>query len=151
MYGTGCARSDFTTYLPVPWRGWGPLVRSKQAVFRVLDFERIGVLGCLATIVEEARNIRTGSNSAHGSSAALCARHAEIRPLFLVFWCAKDEPKARFQSLGIWWCWGRMRHKLAQSFDHGRLFNVAFGSSQTDDWLPRYGHLKFRGGVVLQY
>ena len=77
--------------------------------------------------------------------------YAEIRPLFLVFWCAKDEPKARFQSLGIWWCWGRMRHKLAQSFDHGRLFNVAFGSSQTDDWLPRYGHLKFRGGVVLQY
>ena len=69
---------------------------------------------------------------------------------FLVFWCAKDEPKARFQSLGIWWCWGRIHHKLAQSFDHGRLLNVAFGSSQTDDWLPRYGHLKFWGGVVLQ-
>ena len=55
----------FTTCLPVPWRGWGPLVRSKQAVFRVLDFERIDVLGCLATIVEEARSIRKGSNSAH--------------------------------------------------------------------------------------
>ena len=70
----GCAGSDFTTCLPVPWRGWGPLVRSKQAVFRVLDFERIGVLGCLATIVEGARSIRTGSNSAHGSSTARCAR-----------------------------------------------------------------------------
>ncbi len=23
-----------------------------------------------------------------------------------------------------------------------------FGSSQTDDWLPKYGHLKFWGGVA---
>ncbi len=33
VYATGCARSDFITCLPVPWRGWGPLVRSKPAVF----------------------------------------------------------------------------------------------------------------------
>ena len=35
-----------------PWGGWGPLVRAKQAVFRVLNFQEIGVLTCLATPVE---------------------------------------------------------------------------------------------------
>ena len=62
VYATGCARLDFTTCLPVPRRGWGPLVRSKQAVFRVLNFGRIGVWTCLATAVESARIIRAGSN-----------------------------------------------------------------------------------------
>jgi hypothetical protein len=55
VYATGCARSDFTwftTCLPVPWRGQGPLVRSKQAVVRVLDFGRIGVGTCLATAID---------------------------------------------------------------------------------------------------
>ncbi len=51
LYGTGCARSDFTTCLPVPWRGWRPLVRIEQAVLRVLNFEGISVLTCLATAV----------------------------------------------------------------------------------------------------
>jgi hypothetical protein len=55
LYTKGCARSDFTTCLPVPWRGLGPLVRSKQAVFRVLEFGRIGVGTCLATAVESVR------------------------------------------------------------------------------------------------
>ena len=43
-----------------------------------------------------------------------------------------------------------MHHKLAQFVGHGRLLNLFFGSSQTDVWLPRYGHFKFWGGVVLQ-
>ncbi len=141
---------------PVPWRGWGPLVRSKQAVFRVLDFEPIGVVGCLATIVEEARSIRTGSNLV--LSRALCKVHQRLLKSGLYFWFS-GAPKMTqnwsqmnvFQSLGIWCCWGPMHHKLAQSFGHGRLLNLLFGSSQTDDWLLRYGHLKFSGGVVLQY
>jgi hypothetical protein len=62
LYATGCAGSDFTTCLPVPWRGQGPLVRSKQAVFKVFDFGRIGVKTSLATAVESVRSIRAGSN-----------------------------------------------------------------------------------------
>ena len=65
LYGAGSARSGFATCLPVPWGGWGPLVRAKQAVFRVLNFQKIGVLTCLATAVESARAIRTGSYLAH--------------------------------------------------------------------------------------
>ena len=106
MHGTGCARSDFTTCLPVPWRGWGPLVRSKQAVFRVLDFERIGVLGCLATIVEEARSIRKGSNSAHGSSPARRARRI-LRMLKsgLYFWFS-GAPKMNQRPVFNHWAYG---------------------------------------------
>ena len=44
LYGAGSARSGFGMCLPVPWGGWGPLVRAKQAVFRVLNFQKIGVL-----------------------------------------------------------------------------------------------------------
>jgi hypothetical protein len=36
-----------------------------------------------------------------------------------------------------------MHHNLAQFVDHGRLLNLFFGSSQTNDWLPKYGHFKF--------
>jgi hypothetical protein len=55
VYAAGCERSGFTTCFPVPWRGRGPPVRSKQAVFRVLNFGRIGVGNCLATAVESVR------------------------------------------------------------------------------------------------
>jgi hypothetical protein len=57
---------------------------------------------------------------------------------------------AVFQSLVIWWRMGQMHGKLAQLVGHGRSLNLFFGSSQTDVWLPRYGHFKFWGGVVLQ-
>ncbi len=69
---------------------------------------------------------------------------AEIGHLFLVFWCAKKEPPDHFRSPVIWWRMDQMHHNLAQFVDHGRLLNLFFGSSQTDDWLPRYGHFKFR-------
>ena len=75
LYGAGSARSGFATCLPVPWGGWGPLVRAKQAVFRVLNFQKIGVLTCLATAVESARVIRTGSYLAHLSFNTCCTRH----------------------------------------------------------------------------
>ena len=73
---------------------------------------------------------------------------AEIGHLFLVFWCAKKSLRAVFQSWAIWWLMGRMHHKVVQFVGHGRLLNLFFGSSQTDVWLPRYGHFKFWGGVV---
>ena len=69
---TGCARSDFTTCIPVTWWGWGPLVRFKQAVFRVLNFEQISVLTRVATVVQPARGIWTGSYLAHSSFDARC-------------------------------------------------------------------------------
>ncbi len=68
---------------------------------------------------------------------------AGIGHLFLVFWCAKKEPPDHFRPPVIWWHMGQMHHNLAQFVDHGRLLNLFFGSSQTDDWLPRYGHFKF--------
>ncbi len=49
-----------------------------------------------------------------------------------------------------WLRMAQMQHNLAQFVGHGRLLNLFFGSSQTDDWLPKYGHFKFWGGVVLQ-
>ena len=114
FYGTGCARSDFTTCLPVPWRGWGPLVRSKQAVFRVLDFERICVRTCLATAVELARSIRAGSNLADWSSnsavqgALAFAENSRLKS-DICFWFS-GAPKMSlwtvFQSLAIWWLMG---------------------------------------------
>ena len=66
----------------------------------------------------------------------------------MVFWCAKKSLRAIFQSWAIWWLMGPMLHKVAQFLGHGRLLNLFFGSSQTDVWLPRYGHSKFWGGVV---
>jgi hypothetical protein len=43
---------------------------------------------------------------------------------------------------------GQMHRKVAHFVGHGRLLNLFFGSSQTDVWLPRYGHFKFWGGVT---
>ena len=101
--GAGGARSDFTTCLPVPRRGWAPLVRSKQAVFRVPDFERIGVWTCLATAVESARSIRTGSNLAHPSCYLRCTRRsccAEIGHILGGLWCTKVGPPGSFSIIG---------------------------------------------------
>ncbi len=35
-------------------------------------------------------------------------------------------------------------HTPAQFVGHWRLLNVFFGSPQTEHWLQRYGHFKFR-------
>jgi hypothetical protein len=78
LYGAGSARSGFATCLPVPWGGWGPLVRAKKAVFRVLNFQEIGFLTCLATAVESARVIRTGSYLAHLSFDTCCTRSIRV-------------------------------------------------------------------------
>ena len=153
VYATGCARSDFTTCLPVPWRGWGPLVRSKQAVFRVLNFGRIGVWTCLATAVESARSIGRLKLGLLVLLTALYKVHWSLLISDICFWFSgapKMSLRSVFQSLAVWWPMGQMHHKLAQCDGHGRLLNLFFGSSQTDVWLPRYGHFKFWGGVVLQ-
>ena len=66
----------------------------------------------------------------------------------IYFWFSGAPKKSlrspdHFRSPVIWWRTGRMHHDLAQFVDHGRLLNLFFGSSQTDDWLSRYGHFKF--------
>ena len=101
-YGACGARSDFTTCLPLLQRGWGPLVRSKQAVFRVPDFERIGVWTCLAPAIESARSIRAGSNLAHPSCYLSCTRRitlAEIGHFLGGLWCPKDELSGSFSII----------------------------------------------------
>ena len=154
MYGAGSARSGFAACLPVPWGGWGSLVRAKQAVFRVLNFQEIGVLTCLATAVESAREIRTGSNLAHLSEDTCCARCICVcRNQTIGFGCLVLQRWPHwplFQSLGVWWSMGWMHHELAQFFGYGWSLDLLFGLSQLDDWLSKYGHFKFWGGAVPQ-
>ena len=115
---TGCARSDFTTCLPVPWRGWGPLVRSKQAVSRVLDFDRIGVLdlSCHGGRIGQKHQSRLKL----GPLVLLRALHKMHWRLLKSDSCfggcggPKMSLMAVFQSLVIWWRMGQMHRKLAR-------------------------------------
>ncbi len=43
-----------------------------------------------------------------------------------------------------------MFYKLAQFVGHGWVLILFFGSSQTDEWLPRYGHSKVLGWMACQ-
>ena len=47
--------SDCTTCVLIHWKCWGPLGRTRRAVFGVPIFEKIGVCTCLATATEWAR------------------------------------------------------------------------------------------------
>ena len=118
VFATGCARSDLTTCIPVTWGGWGPLVRFKQAVFRVLNFEQISVLTRIATVVQPARGIWTGSYLAHSSFDARCTWHASVSWNQTIFFGCLVRQRwphfPLFQSLGISWNMGWMYHKLAQ-------------------------------------
>jgi hypothetical protein len=67
---------------------------------------------------------------------------------FLFSDAPKQSLRVVFQPWVIWWLIVQIHHKVAQFVGHGRLLNLYFGSSQTDVWLPRYGHFKFWGGVV---
>jgi hypothetical protein len=40
----------------------------------------------------------------------------------------------------------QMHQKVAQFVGYGRVLNMLFGSSQTDDWLLRYG-ISYFGGM----
>ncbi len=109
VFATGCATSDLTTCIPVTWGGWGPLVRFKQAVFRVQDFEQISVLTRIATAVHPARGIWTGSYLVNSSFDARCTWYASVswnQTNFLDVWCAKDDPIFHFFNhwayVGIW-------------------------------------------------
>jgi hypothetical protein len=54
-------------------------------------------------------------------------------------------PWMNFRYAIMLWPTSQMLHTPAQFVGHGRMLNVFFGSSQTEHWLPRYGHFKFRG------
>ena len=85
--------------------------------------------------------------------AALYKVHQSLLKSDIYFWFSgapKKSLRAVFQSWAIWWLMGQLHHKLAQFVGHGRLLNLFFGSSQTEVWLPRYGHSKFWGGVVCK-
>jgi hypothetical protein len=102
----------------------------------------------LATAIESDRSIRSGSNLARPFCYLRCTKHIFVcwnRTLFRGG-CGASKMSFRelFQPLVICWRKGRMHSKLAQFVSHGRLLNLFFGSSQTGDWLPRYGHFKFR-------
>ena len=112
------AGSDFTTFFKLftsPVGGLGPLVRSKEAVCWVLDFEQINLLAChgLATAAESARSICTGSAQTWPNrpsthvvpDAPACV---DVRHLFSVFWCSKDEHPDHFSII---------RHKVAYVFN----------------------------------
>jgi hypothetical protein len=154
VFATGCARSDLTTCIPVPWGGCTRLVRFKQAVFRVLNFEKISVLTRIATVVQPARGIWTGSYLAHSSFDAHCTWRASVSWNQTIFFGCLVRQRwphfPLFQSLGICWHMGWMYHKLAQKFGYWQLLNLFFGSSQMDNWLPKYVRFKFWGGGVLQ-
>ena len=57
----------------------------------------------------------------------------------------KMTPWMNFRYATMLWPTSQMLHTPAQFVGHGRMLNVFFGSSQTEHWLPRYGHFKFRG------
>ncbi len=88
--------------------GWGPLVRFKQAVFRELNFEQISVLTRLATAVQPARGIWTGSYLAHLSFDARCIWHACVwwNQTFC-FWMSGAPKMTPFATFSI------VRHRLA--------------------------------------
>ena len=62
--------------------------------------EQISVLTRLATALQPARGIWTGSYLAHSSFDARCTRHASVSWnqtfFFFDFWCAKDDPIFHF-------------------------------------------------------
>ncbi len=90
----------------------------------------------------------------HVIPRALYKAHLRVLKSDIYFWLC-GAPRMRlltiFRSSVIWWRMGQMHHNLAQFVGNGRLLKICFGSSQTDDWLPKYGHVKFWGDVVLQY
>jgi hypothetical protein len=62
----------------------------------------------------------------------------------------KMTPWMNFRYAIMLWPTSQMLHTPAQFVGHGRMLNVFFGSSQTEHWLPGYGHFKFRGIEAFQ-
>ena len=115
----------------------------------------MGVWTCLATAVEPATDGQEHPGRFKlGPLVILRALHkVHLRLLIsdICFWFSggpKMILRSVFQSLVVWCPMGHMHHKLAHFVGHGRLLTLFFGSSQTDVWLPRYGHFKFWGGVM---
>ena len=75
--------------------------------------------------------------------------YAEMGNLFRGFWRTKDDPLIKFYMPVIFQGMSFMIHKPARFFSRGRLLNLFFGSSQTDHWMSKYGHVKFGGAGVF--
>jgi hypothetical protein len=122
VYGTGCARSDFTTCIPVSWEHLSGLnklflgysILSKSVVLPALPQpynwpEASGQAHTWPTCPM--------THVVHGAPA-----YAEIRKFSLDVWCAKDEPINHF--LNHWayaGVWVECTTKLAKYFGHGQL------------------------------
>ena len=130
--------------LPAPWGGLGPLVRSKEAVCRVLDFEQIILLAChgLETAAESARSICTGSAQTWPNrpsthvvpDAPACV---DVRHLFSFFWCSKDEPPDHFSIVRF------VRHKVAYAFNKHQAGTICLSHKviKSGIWLVSNGRL----------
>ena len=101
MYAAGCARSDFTTCLPVPLEGQGPGLNKLFFGYSILGESVLGpVLPLPLNRSGASGQAQTWTAGRSCSVVQDALEFAEIRPLFLVFWCAKKEPLGHFSIMG---------------------------------------------------
>ncbi len=79
-----------------------------------------------------------------------CPFHCKTHPrvlrsgaYFQSCWASKMTSQMMVQSAVMLQAMSRMYHKPARFFSHRLFLNLFFGSSQTEHWLPKYGHFKF--------
>jgi hypothetical protein len=77
-------------------------------------------------------------------------RVLKLDSLFLFHGAPKMSLPIIFRSSILLWRMGQMHQKVAQFVGYGRVFDMFFGSSQTDDWLLRYGPSRFWGMWCLK-
>ena len=83
----------------------------------------------------------------------LCKTHPrklKSSAYFQSSWASKMTSRMKVRSAVMLQSMSRRCHNPAQFVGHGRLLNPFFGSSQTEHWLPRYGHFKFCIGRGVQ-
>jgi hypothetical protein len=83
----------------------------------------------------------------------LCKTHPrrlKSTAYFQSFWASKMTSRMKVRSAVMLQSMSLRCHNPAQFVGHGRLLNLFFGSSQTEHWLPRYGHFKFCRGRGVQ-
>ena len=116
--------------------------------------EWIGVKTCLATAVESARIVQTGSNFAQMIYDAHFARNICVcwnRIIIFSFMACQRWPQLTY----VWSAvkLRRMIHilwNIAQFVRYGLLLNLFFSSLQMDARLLRYGHFKVWMWVEVQ-
>ena len=105
VYATVCARTDVTTCLPVLRRprDWGPLVRSKQAVFLFWANQRFG-MSCHSRRIGQEHSGRLKLGLLDLPAAVYKAHLRVLKSVFVGrLRCTKDEPPGRFSLSVIWW------------------------------------------------